>query len=132
MSKAHKGRGYVYTIEYHIVWTVKHRRNALNNKVKDKLIEILNKIAKDNKFTMTKIKIDLDYVHLLIECSPQNYIPDMIKALKGVSGRLLMKEYGEEFKEQLGEEHLWSKSYFVATPSEHTEEQIINYIESQK
>jgi len=47
----------------------------------------------------------------------------MIKALKGVSARLLMKEYGEELK-KLWEGHLWNPSYFVADVSENTEEQI--------
>ena len=65
-------------------------------------------------------------------CSPQHYIPDMIKALKGVSARLLMKEFGEELKRKLWGGHLWNPSYFVATVSENTEEQIRRYIQSQK
>ena len=35
---------------------------------------------------------------------PQHYIPDMVKALKGVSARLLMKEFGEELKRNYGED----------------------------
>ena len=56
----------------------------------------------------------------------------MIKALKGVSARLLMKEFGEELKSKLWGGHLWNPSYFVATVSENTEEQIRNYIQNQK
>ena len=48
----------------------------------------------------------------------------MIKALKGVSARLLMKEYGNELRNKLWGGHLWNTSYFVATVSENTEEQI--------
>lgn len=48
----------------------------------------------------------------------------MIKALKGVSARLLIKEYGEELKKKLWGGHLWNPSYFVLTVSENTEEQI--------
>ena len=59
-------------------------------------------------------------IHLLVNCSPQHYIPDMIKALKGVSARLLMKEFGEELKRKLWGGHLWNPSYFVATVSENT------------
>ncbi len=36
---------------------------------------------------ITECNTDKDYVHLLIECSPQHFIPDMVKALKGVSAR---------------------------------------------
>ena len=56
----------------------------------------------------------------------------MIKALKGVSARLLMKEFVEELKRKLWGGHLWNPSYFIATVSENTEEQIRKYIQNQK
>ena len=90
------GRGYVYSIQYHIVWCVKYRHKILTPKIEKKLYEILNKIAEDNHFQILECNGDLDHIHLLIACSPQHDIPDMIKALKGVSARLLMKEYEEE------------------------------------
>lgn len=132
MSQVKKGRGYVYCIEYHIVWCVKYRHKILTDKIESKLIEILNKIAKDNEFKILEINGDLDHVHLLIECAPKHYIPNIIKALKGVSARLLMKEYERELKRNLWGGHLWNPSYFIATVSENTEEQIRNYISNQK
>lgn len=127
-----KGRGYVYSIQYHIVWCVKYRRKILTPKIEKSLTDILNKIAKDNNFTILECNGDLDHIHLLVDCSPQHYIPDIMKALKGVSARLLMKEYGEELREQLCGGHLWNPSYFISTVSENTETQIRNYIKSQK
>jgi len=100
----------------------------LNNKLK----EFLLNIAKENGFSIAEYNSEEDHVHLLIDCKPQHYIPDMIKALKGVSARLLMKEYGVILKSKLWGDHLWNPSYFVATVSENTEEQIRNYIKSQK
>ena len=126
------GRGYVYSIQYHIVWCVKYRHKVLTSKIEKRLYEILYKIAEDNSFQILECNGDLDHIHLLINCSPQHYIPDMIKALKGVSARLLMKEYGEELKKKLWGGHLWNPSYFIATVSEHTEEQIQKYIQNQK
>lgn len=52
--------------------------------------------------------------------------------MKGVSARLLMKEFGDALRSKLWGGHLWNPSYFVATVSENTEEQIIEYIRSQK
>lgn len=126
------GRGYVYSIQYHIVWCVKYRRKVLTPNIEKSLIQILNKIAEDNNFRILECNGDLDHIHLLIDCSPQHYIPDMIKALKGVSARLLMKEYGDELKKQLCGGHLWNPSYYVATVSENTESQIKKYIQNQK
>lgn len=126
------GRGYVYLIQYHIVWCVKYRHKVLTPSIEKRLIQILQKIAEENQFSILEINTDLDHVHLLIDCSPQHYIPNIIKALKGVSARLLMKEYGCVLKNQLWGGHLWNPSYFVATVSENTEEQIRKYIQNQK
>lgn len=126
------GRGYVCSIQYHIVWCVKYRHKVLTPDIEKSLHEILYKIAEDNDFQIIEMNGDLDHIHLLINCSPQSYIPDMIKALKGVSARLLMKKYGEELRKKLWSGHLWNPSYFIATVSENTEEQIRKYIQSQK
>lgn len=126
------GRGYVYSIQYHVVWCVKYRHKILNKQIELRLIELLNHIAEDNNFSILEINTDLDHIHLLIDCTPQHYIPNMIKALKGVSARLLMKEYGDELRNKLWGGHLWNPSYFVATVSDNTEEQIREYIKNQK
>ena len=130
--KVTHGRGYVYSIQYHILWCVKYRHPILTNEVEKRLFEILYKITEDNKFQILECNGNKDHIHLLINCSPQHYIPDMIKALKGVSARLLMKEYGNDLKKKLWGGHLWNPSYFVATVSENTEEQVRIYIQNQK
>ena len=132
MAEIYHGRGYVYSIQYHIVWCVKYRHKILSNKIESRLKEILDKIANDNGYKIITINGDLDHIHLLIECTPQHYIPNIIKALKGVSARLLMLEYKDELKKKLWGGHLWNPSYFISTVSENTEEQIRNYIKSQK
>ena len=121
----------VSLINYHFVFCPRYRRKVLTNKIENSLKEILNKIAEDNNFNILEINGDLDHIHLLIECSPQHYIPNILKALKGVSARLLMKEL-PCIKSKLWGGHLWNPSYFIATVSENTEEQIRNYIKSQK
>ena len=74
---------------------------------------------------------DKDHVQMLIECKPQRYMPNIVKAFKGVSTRFLFKEY-PDLKKRLWGGHLWNPSYFVATVSENTEEQSRNYIQNQK
>lgn len=126
------GRGYVYSIQYHIVWCVKYRRKILSPEIEKRLFELLRNISEDNDFTILECNGDLDHIHLLVDCSPQHYIPNMIKALKGVSARLLMKEYGDELRQRLWGGHLWNPSYFIATVSENTESQIREYMLKQK
>lgn len=131
MGKVTYGRGYVYTIQYHIVWCTKYRQKIIQGKVETTLKEIISQIAEDNNFRVKEMESDLDHIHLLIDCSPQHYIPNTIKALKGVSARLLFKAH-PEIKQKLWGGHLWNPSYFIATISENTEEQIREYIRGQK
>ena len=132
MAKIVHGRGYVYSIQYHIVWCVKYRRRILYQNVAGSLRGMLDKIAQDNGFHIDEFGAEPDHVHLLVSCSPQHYITDMIKALKGASGRLLMKEFGDELRKKLWGGHVWNPSYFIATVSDNTEEQVRSYIQAQK
>jgi putative transposase len=104
MVEVKHGRGYVYSIQYHVVWCVKYRHKVLIDNIDKRLKEILHQI---------------------------DSIPSTIKALKGVSARLLFKEF-PQLKKKLWGGHLWNPSYFVATVSEHTEEQSRRYIQNQQ
>ena len=103
MSEIKTGRGYVYSIQYHIVWCVKYRHKILTSKIEKSLIKILNKIADDNEFSITEINTDLDHIHLLFRGSPNTDISKFINAYKSASSRLLKKEY-PEIREKLWKE----------------------------
>ena len=72
-----------------------------------------------------------DHIHLLVDCKPQLRLSDAIKILKRTTARWLFLEH-PELKQQLGSGHLWNPSYFVATVSERTLEQVQQYIDKQK
>lgn len=131
MTEIHKGRGYVYSIQYHLVWCVKYRHELLAGKIEESVKKILHEIANERDFTILEMETDKDHVHLLIECKPQHYIPNMVKALKGVSARRMFMTH-PELKNKCWGGHLWNPSYFVATVSEQTDEQIRQYIQNQK
>lgn len=131
MAEVKRGRGYVYSIQYHVVWCVKYRHKVLVGDIDTRLKEILHQIAEEHGFAIVQMESDSDHIHLLIDCTPQHSILNMIKALKGVSARLLFKEF-PQLKEKLWGGNLWNPSYFVATVSEHTEAQIKQYIQNQK
>lgn len=128
--KTHKGRGYVYSIQYHLVWCVKYRHDVLDSEKQEVLKEILEKIAKDNAFEILEYSAPGDHVHLLLDCSPQHAIPNIVKALKGTSARMMFKAF-PNLKSRLWGGNLWNPSYYIGTVSENTEAQIRNYIESQ-
>ncbi len=131
MSKLNYGRGYVYSLKYHIVWCTKYRKSVLINQIEKKVKALIQKIADDHSVQILIMETDQDHIHMLIECKPQHYLPNLIKAFKGTSARFLFLEH-PELKTELWGGHLWNPSYFVATVSEHSETQIKEYIRSQK
>ena len=54
-----KGRG--YSIQYHIVWCVKYRRNVLNGQIETRLKELLTQISKDNGFQILEMNMEESY-----------------------------------------------------------------------
>jgi putative transposase len=125
-----RGRGYVYRLEYHLVWVVKYRHSVLLDGVADDLKVILRDIAEQNSLEVVALEVMPDHVHLLLGASPQQAIPDFVKALKGASARRLFSAH-PDLKKKLSGGNLWNPSYFVATVSEQTRAQIQKYIEGQ-
>lgn len=126
-----KGRGYVYSLRYHIVFCTKYRHKVISGAFEEWLKDMFQSIAKTNGFKIITMEVMPDHIHFLIDCTPQHFIPNIIKALKGNSARFAFKEF-PELKKKLWSGHLWNPSYFVCSISDVTEQVIVNYINSQK
>ena len=82
-----KGRGYVYSIQYHIVWCVKYRRDVLNGQVAIKLKRVLTQISKDNGFQILEMTIEEDHIRMSINCTPQRLHSKYYKSYEGCIGQ---------------------------------------------
>ncbi len=122
----------VYNINYHIVWCVKYRRKVLSKPICERLYELLGEIGKEKGFTVVQAKVgEEDHIHCFVSSPPKNSITDIVRWLKGISGRHLLMEF-PELKEKLWRGHLWNGSYFVESIGSTSEENIKRYIERQK
>ena len=125
------GRGYVYSLQYHIVWTTKYRKpifiGAIEAEVKQYLLETLKSLDVD----VLALEIMPDHIHLLVDCKPQFYISDMIKIMKGNLARQMFLVH-PELKKELWGGHLWNPSYCAITVSDRSRDQVLAYIEGQK
>lgn len=130
-SKLSYGRGYVYSIQYHIVWCVKYRKPVLVGDIEADLKEILYDIADEYGFSIEALETMPDHVHMLVDCRPQFFPSDMIKIIKGNTARKLFMTH-PELKEKLWGGHLWNPSYCIVTVSDRSYEMVREYIESQK
>lgn len=131
--KLEKGRGYAYDLAYHIAWCVKDRQPVFDHEEwKVALSDILYSIAGEKGFTIEMMDIKEDYIHILIRCKPQHYIPDVIKALKGISARKLQNQIPELQNRLADEYHIWDMSYMVFAGSDNASEKVAAYISNYK
>ena len=122
----------VYNVNYHIVWSTKYRRKVLNSKIETRLKEILIQVSKEKEFTIHEMEVgECDHIHLFISAHPKVSISYIVKMSKGISGRLLMKEFPEITK-HLWNGELWNPSYYVETIGCVSEENIRRYIQRQE
>ena len=125
------GRGYVYSLQYHIVWCTKYRKQILQNGIDGEVKLMLEEIAEEYSFQILTMEVMPDHIHLLLDCKPQFRISDMVKIMKGNTARWLFLKH-PELKQSLWGGHLWNPSYCAVTVSDRSREQVTRYINSQK
>lgn len=130
-NKITYGRGYAYGIQYHIAWCTKYRNQILTNEIKQDFINEIKSVADEYGFVIETMECLPDSIHLFINCSPQHFVPTLIKVLKGNSARHLFMKH-PDLKSKLSDGHLWNPSYFVATVSENVADQLEEYFSKQK
>ena len=125
------GRGYVYSLQYHLVWCTKYRKKVLKDGIDAECKRMLYDLAEEYKFQILAMEVMPDHIHLLVDCRPQFYISDMIKIMKGNIARQMFLAH-PELKKELWGGHLWNPSYCAVTVSDRSREQVCSYIEGQK
>ena len=125
------GRGYVYSLQYHIVLVTKYRKPIFTGSIEADVRQYLLETLQSLEMRPLAMEVMPDHIHLLVDCKPQLRLSDAVKILKGNTARWLFLKH-PELKKQLWGGHLWNPSYFAATVSERTLEQVTRYINSQK
>ena len=121
----------VYNINYHVVWSVKYRKSILTGEIATALKQYIQEIALEKGFIVHECEIgEHDHVHCFISAPPKLSVTDIVKYLKGISGRKLYY-YHPEIKEKLWKGQLWNHSYYVETIGSISEDAIRKYIQKQ-
>lgn len=71
-------------------------------------------------------------MHLLVHYPPKVQLSKLVNSLKGVSARLLRKEYDAHVRRYLWGGHFWSGSYFAGSCGGAPLTVVKQYIERQK
>ena len=116
---------------YHLVWITKYRRECLSEWIQDRLRVILEEICQKMYVNILKIWMEEDHVHMYISIPISQYIPYVVKKLKGVSAKKIREEFKEELKEYYWNPVLRAVGYFICSVWEINDKIIKQYIEEQ-
>jgi putative transposase len=105
----------------------KYRKKLFTKEILDSMKIVMFGVAKKMNFKILEIEGETDYVHLLIEIPPKLSVSQIVNALKGVSSRMLRKNYPELSKYK----SLWSPSYFAISCGGAPIDAIEKYIQNQ-
>lgn len=126
------GRHVEYHLHVHLVFLTKYRRGALTGVVLDRCEEIMRQVCADFEAELGEFNGEDDHVHLLVHYPPKVQLSKLVNSLKGVSSRLLRKEYGTHVNRYLWGGRLWSGSYFAGSVGGAPISVLRAYIEDQK
>lgn len=127
-----RGRHCVFAIHANLVFVTKYRRGVFRQEHLDSLHRILADVCKDFDAELIEFNGERDHVHLLINYPPKVALSALVNSLKGVSSRLLRKEFGDFHPWLKRRGVLWSPSYFAASCGGAPIEILRQYIEQQQ
>jgi putative transposase len=126
MDYAHDGHN-VHLVVYHLIWCPKRRRQVLVGPIRTRLEQIVREVAAEHDWTVIKLAIQPDHVHLVIRANPRTLPLDIPRLIKGRRSRFLR----EEFLHLRKAPSLWTRSFFLSMVSMVSQETIRKYIERQ-
>ena len=120
-----------YLLHAHLVFTPKYRKKIFTKAHLDLMKEVFDRVCEEMDAELVEFDGERDHVHLLVLYPPRIAIAVLVNSLKGVSSRMLRKEFPEFKKAYWGDAALWSRSYFAGSVGGAPIEILKQYIEQQ-
>lgn len=119
----------VSMVNYHFVFCPRYRRKIfLIDGVETRFKELVLQICETNSIVILAIECHVDHCHLFVNCPPKLSPADVMRLIKSNTTAKLRQEF-----EQLSKcPTIWTRSYFVSTAGNVSNETIRRYIETQK
>lgn len=131
LQELRTGRHCIFNLHVHLVFVTKYRRKVLNAQAIKRLSEIFADVCRSFEAELVEMNGEDDHVHLLVNYPPKIAISKLVNSLKGVSSRLLRKEF-PELHNRFYKGVLWSPSYFAGSGGGAPISIIKQYVEQQR
>ena len=125
------GRHCVFNLHVHLVFVTKYRRKVFNHDTLAALKIIFSDVCGKFEATLTEFEGEGEHVHLLVHYPPKTSLSKLVNALKGVSSRLLRKNF-DYLHRYYWKGVLWSPSYFAGSCGGAPISIIKQYIQNQE
>lgn len=130
MENLRRGRHVVSVMHVHLVFVTKYRKPVFSNSHLLRLEEIFKNVCQDFGCKLEEFNGESDHVHILITYEPKVQISKLVNSLKGVSSRLMRKEF-KDLTHKYWKGVLWSPSYFSGSVGGAPLTVLKQYIEQQ-
>ena len=123
-------RHVLHHLHLHLVFATKYRKKVFTEQIVERLNFHFERVCKDFGCRLVECNGGRDHVHLLVEPLPHTTPSRLVNSLKGVSSRMLRREF-KELESYYWKGGLWSPSYFIASCGGAPLDVVKEYIRSQ-
>ena len=120
-----------FLLQYHLVLVTKYRKEVFIDEIESYLTEFVISMMSKNDCNLIEINYNKNHVHILFEAPITLNLPNFINGMKSTSSRMIRKRFEEYLKQFYCKNVFWSRSYFICSLSERTDEIVKNYIKNQ-
>ena len=121
----------VYRLTVHIVWITKYRYPVLTGEVQLRTRDLIQQICDACDVRILKGVVSKDHVHIHVSRPPNLSESELVRKIKGRSGRKLLMEFPNLKKRYWGG-HFWAIGYGAWSTGNVTQEMINEYLEHHK
>ena len=116
---------------YHIVCSLKYRRDVITNEIGESLKEICLQISERYEISFVEIGYEPDHVHFLVQSVPTINVSEITRTIKSISAKHLFQRH-PEIEAKLWGGKFWTSGYYANTVGQYGNEEVIRkYIENQ-
>jgi len=118
------------TKTYHIWFSTKHRKEALQGEIGDFAAKSIRDVAARSGCHIVEMECAFDHVHLMVALPAERTLSSAMHQLKGASARAVFLEF-PELRLDLASSSFWQKGYGYRLVPPQERESVRRYIRTQ-